>query len=305
MSKNRDFLDYLNLGNQLVQTSRLGDVRDAQTALVTLEAERLKADKLKTDAQAQEDKIREFVFGCSKWLHGLEAKFVQSKPLGALALLYGVQRHIESLGIDTSRVRSYEDKEKVHEFLELVKRIVADCEGRLDEKSIQDAATCAKFRAEENDLAILIDYEQRQLELNARKEELANLGTPGMEHNLPPLLAALMFGIGFAFLFGVYSFQESKQSVSPGYTIAGWALIILGGWGLVYKGKNQALLLKEKLDAELQGSDFEAELIVEIRKDVGEGDLDHYRMLQTKRSAFIEQILGDDDSVPKPTHGPA
>jgi hypothetical protein len=304
MPKNRDFLDYLSLGNQLVQTSRLGDVRDAQAALATLEAERLKWDKLKADAQAQENKIREFVFGSSKLLHGLEAKFAQSKPVGTLALLYGLQRHSESLGISTARVRSYEDKEKVHEFLEHVKRVVADCEGRLDAKSIQDSATCAKYRAEECEVAALIEYETKQLELKERQKELTKLGNPGMKHNLPPLLAVLMFGIGFAFLMATGAFRDANQSVDPAFPTAGVVLLLLGGWGLVYKGKNEALLLKEKLDAELQVSEAEAELITEIRKDVGEGDLDHYRNLQAERTAFVEEILGDDDPNPKATPEP-
>jgi len=304
MPKNRDFLDYLSLGNQLVQTSRLGDVRDAQAGLVALETERVKSEKRKAEAQAQEDKIREFVFGCSKYLDGLEAKFAQSKPVGTLAVLYGLQRHIASLGISTPSVRSYEDKEKVHDFLEHVKRVVADCEGRLDANSIRDAALCAKYRAEENDIALLINHEQKQLEIKAYQEELANLETPGMVHNLPPLLACLMFGIGFSLLFGVAAFKDAKQSVPPGVTVAGWVLMLLGGWGLVYKGKNQALLLKEKVDAEIKSSEFQAGLIAAIRKDVGEGDLDYYKNLRAERAAFVELIIGDDDSVPKPTHGP-
>lgn len=200
-------------------------------------------------------------------------------------------------------MRSYEDKEKIHDFLEHVKRVVADCEGRLDATSIHDAATCARYKAEERDLAILIEYEQKQLELKERQEELAKLGTPGMEHNLPPLLAALMFGIGFAFFMGAVAFRDANQSVNPGFPIAGFVMLLLGGWGLVYKGKNEALLLKEKLDAEVQGSDFEAELIADIRKDVGEGDLKHYRKLQAERATFVEQIPGDDDSVPKLKQG--
>ena len=296
MANNRDFLDYLSLGNQLVQTSRLGGVERAQAALVALHAEQVKTDQRKEDAQAQEDQIREFVFGCSKWLHGLEAKFGTSKPVGTLALLYGLQQKIESQRISTARVRSYEDKEKVHAFLEDVKRAVGDCEARLDAKGIGEAATCAKYKAEENCLTAVIEYEQKQLELKNRQEELSKLGTPGMAHYIPLPLSIPMLAIGIIMLV-VVSNPEDVHRPSPASTVAvAWVLAVLGFFGILPKGKNQAQVHKDALDAELQDVEIEAELISDLRKDLGDGDLEFYKTLQVERHAFIEKILGDGES---------
>jgi hypothetical protein len=228
MAKNRDFLDYLSLGNQLVQTSRLGGVERAQATIVALQAEQVKTEQRKEDAQVQEDKIREFVFGYSKWLHGLEAKFGKSKPVGTLALLYGLQQKTESQGISTARVRSYEDKEKIHAFLEDVKRAVTDCEARLDAKGIEEASTCAKYKTEENCLTALIEYEQKQLELKNRQEELMKLGTPGNSHFIPMPLSLPMLIIG-TIMVVIVTNPEDVHRPAPASTVAvAWVLAVLG-----------------------------------------------------------------------------
>jgi hypothetical protein len=295
MAKNRDFLDYLSLGNQLVQTSRLGGVERAQAALVALHAEQVRTDQRNEDARVQEDQIREFVFGCSKWLHGLEAKFGKSKPVGTLALLYDLQQKIEDQRISTARVRSYEDKEKVHAFLENVKRAVADCEARLDAESIEQAARCAKYKAEENCLTAVIEHEKKQVELENRQEELMKLGTPGMAHFIPAPLSLPMLLIG-AIMVVIVANPEDVHRPAPASTVAiAWLLAVLGFVGILPKGKNQAQAYKEALDADLQDAESEAELIVDIRKDFGDGDLEFYQTLLAERHAFIEKILGNGE----------
>ena len=51
MAKDRDWVDYLSLGNQLMQTSQLGAIRDAQNAMTALEAERLKSEQREAKAR--------------------------------------------------------------------------------------------------------------------------------------------------------------------------------------------------------------------------------------------------------------
>lgn len=177
MSKNRDFLDYLSLGNQLVQTSRLGDLRDAQAALVALEAERVKSEQRKADTQAQEDKLREFVFNADKLVQGLERLHADSKPSGTLATLYELYQHVEKVGINTTAVRSYEDKERVHAFLENVKRVIAQCEGKLDAAALRDVKTCLRYKAEQSNLKELLCYKARQ-QLVADREESPRTKAP-------------------------------------------------------------------------------------------------------------------------------
>jgi hypothetical protein len=65
---------------------------------------------------------------------------------------------------------------------------------------------------------------------------------------VPPLPAALLFGIAFASLMGAGALRGANQPVNPVFSIAGVVLLLLGGWALGHNGKNKALLLKEKLD---------------------------------------------------------
>jgi hypothetical protein len=296
MAKDRDWVDYLSLGNQLMQTSQLGAIRDAQTAMTVLEAERLKSEQREAKARNQEEKIREYVFGCSKLLEGLESQFAVSKPAGTLVLLHDLIRNAESLGVSTAGVRSYEDKEKVHRFLSEVKRVMSECEARLDADVRDEVRACAKYKAEDADLKKLIQYEEERLKLKEGEEELKEAGQPSPTHNIPMALAVPMFGIGLALLFGASAFVDQKMGVPPAYTVAAWTLTIIGGWGMLPKGKNEALVSKEKLDAERQRVKYQyaPSDMRSLRKKFGEGDLDFYRSLLAERTGLIQKMIGDD-----------
>jgi hypothetical protein len=198
MKNERDLLDYVSLGAELMQTARLGDIRDDVNALAQIEAHKLEAQNREHVARIQEEKIRDFVFNGKKLIDDLEREQASSNPAGTLVLLYGLKDYHEQFRINTMGVRSFEDKEKVNDYMRALKDLTAECEKSIDAITRDKIAKCLKYRAEEEDLKGLISYEEQSSKLRDLQSELEQMEPPGQIFNLPIPLSLLLLSLGLA-----------------------------------------------------------------------------------------------------------
>lgn len=316
MPKDRDLVDYLKLGNELIQTSQLGDIREAQRASAILDAARLEADQREANTRRREDNIRELVFSAAKLVEGLERLHATSNPSGTLVTMYELARHIEDLNVRPSSVRTYEDKQKVHAFLSNVSRIIAECEKRLDAEALQNVKTCVQYRAEQSDLKALLCYKARQRLVPAddaqeedRDEEDRDLDEPEMENQKPVVFRFFaIFGailIPVALLIAVAEGKLPRPVDSPILSIAlavGAAVIIfvLARYGAEKRPVEDTLQVVE--DEPNESKKEELALMMERRRvrhlesKFGAGSYDDCKEEFLKRTALVGKVMGYDDS---------
>ena len=123
MAKERDWVDYVNLGSNLVQNAQLSGL---QNKLSTIEA----AAATEQAKSEQEDQVREIVFQADTHVRELRAAMEKNRA-GILALTLFTVADLERHDINSARFRRLEDKEKLRSVLEDLKALANQCRSTL------------------------------------------------------------------------------------------------------------------------------------------------------------------------------
>lgn len=299
MPKNRDFLDYVHLGAELVQTANTIAIRDHLSALSELEAAKLTVVQRECAAQEREHKTRDFVFNAAQLIADMKVDAVASDPCRSLVLFYELRRYVEKLAITTTSVRTYEDKERTHQFLKTLKQAIADCEGRLDGQTREKAERCERFKAEQPELDELIQFEATRAQIQTLNSELEALG-PFSRPVVPMFLSAIVICIGILLFLIASARGLDPQDLTTGLCVI-LGLIVFPLGILMLRSKTplpaEALDLKDKIEAEgkllkalLDGRDIQ-EWPTSLKRKFGDGDAVVYRRLSEERNHFVSAVM--------------
>ena len=196
MAKERDWVDYANLGSNLFQNLQLSGVQDKLGAMVSAAA----SEQAKTQ---HEDRLREVVFQADTNLKGLGAHLDDEKT-GVLAVAIFTLANFELNEVTSTSFRSYEDKERLRSVLEGFRALVKECESGLSADERAEAQLCAQYM--ENPMVMAIAPPELKAQLRKAQQELSELtvaeklASSTSLKALAPLLipfAVLAFGLPF------------------------------------------------------------------------------------------------------------
>lgn len=193
MSKERDWVDYANLGSNIFQNLQLNDVQNKLGAMAAV-AQQNQA------IAASEDHFREAVFRADIALRQLRALPKENRQ-GVLALVREVLANFERYHITSEVFRVYEDKQRLQTVIEGHQAFAVECAKELSPAECEEAELCVKYRAEQEDLDAFIDIQPVQKELEQAKAQLQTV-----EKRIGPA-QTIGFTAGlmslFCFVFGV------------------------------------------------------------------------------------------------------
>jgi hypothetical protein len=137
MAKQRDWIDYANLGSNLFQNLQLSGVQDKLGAMASVAGlEQAKAE--------HEDRLRENVFEADTLLRELRAR-PDTERAGVLALATFTLATFKWNDVTSASFRSFEDKERLRAVLEGFKALVSECESKLSADERAEALLCARY----------------------------------------------------------------------------------------------------------------------------------------------------------------
>jgi hypothetical protein len=152
MQKPRDWIDYAQLGAEVIQVAQLSTISDRLDVLTRIASAQVAAQAAQQDSElrrlADEASIREFVFQGERFIRGLRQAHLTKNPRGTLVLTLGLDEQVRRYNLKTSRVTHYEDKQAVQRFLDGVAALHAECTQALTQTDLDAVATCVRYKAD-------------------------------------------------------------------------------------------------------------------------------------------------------------
>ena len=289
MKKDRDLLDYLNVGSHLLQNLQLSSLHDTVALLTGAEAQKLRTEQV-------ENGIREFVFESIQIVKKLRKDRLVSAPTGTLLTALNLDNIIRSNQITITRVRSFEDKERVQQLLDETSSLIKDAEGRMDVKTRDSVRKAAAYKAEEASLLKLIilmsEYEgiqQQRTDYEALPKKSA----------MPPLVAYILIA-GAACTAMVLLRKNPFTPDALTGVILSIVFALVGMIGLVRTRPHGSYKLKLQIEQaeESFAVSGEAHELSRLRNQFGKDkDLAGYRKLQAKRQKLVNSFLKEPQAV--------
>lgn len=173
MRKDRDWVDYANLGINYAQLSQAREIKNSLDQMRSLEAERLRQDRWDASRSEREDRLREAVFQGEDTLEGCHYH-LESRPLGVLALALELTGNFQKYGFTTASFRAFEDKDRLRKLLKGMEEVIEQSRKRLTSSEQAEAGACVRYRIEMEALRDLMAYRQKHEQLTAVKESRAH-----------------------------------------------------------------------------------------------------------------------------------
>ena len=184
MAKERTWIDYANLGSNIVQNLQLCHVNQ------TL-AEQSRLDQMERWDNEREDRLRETVFQLDNHIEGL-LRHLQAHPCPALALALEIKGIIENQNIKTGSFRAYEDKDRLKKVLKGLDEVIEKCNAILTPDQKADVERCAKYRIEMPALERFIAHKGKGAEIESEQVKLAQMKDAYKQAKIPAWFVAAM-----------------------------------------------------------------------------------------------------------------
>jgi hypothetical protein len=220
MAKERDWVDYANLGSNLLQNAQLSGVRSRLDSLASA-AEREQA------RTAQEDARREMVFQADTTLRGAR-RHAGDERQGVLAIVRFYLASFRECSLDSSCFRNFEDKERLRSVVEGFEALEGECAAALTQAELEEVDKCVAYMLEPN-IERFVSKELRQelarveTEIAAAEKQKAKLSEASSSVPVMGILfvlAWLLIMVGpVLFLIGVSG--GSEDTLSSGIWMTG------------------------------------------------------------------------------------
>lgn len=279
MAKDRDWLDYANVGSNLFQNLQLSGVQSKLGAMASAAA----SEQAKTE---YEDMLREAVFQADTNLKGLRAH-VDAEKTGVLAVATFTLANFERYNLTSASFRSFEDKERLRSVLEGFKSLVDQCSSTLSIAERTEAQMCAQYM--EDPAVIASAPSELAQQLGRARRELSELaateqrGTSASRKFLVPLVVATVGTIlGFILLVA-----GSEIGVVVWVTFA-IALVVTIAAKLMYKPDPQ---IRKQSEEATRLKSVKAEEIKALQQRVDSEVAKERIRLEKERDALMAKVL--------------
>lgn len=168
MSEKPNWTEKANVALNTIQVLQNDQLQKAMKIVGALQAEQVRLESNKQQAQERESRLRELVWnletGFAELLHN-----PGMSPCGLYILSTNLQALIRRLGVSTAAFSQFEDKDRLGKLLSRIEQSRHDCNDEMSDQQKSDTETFVRYQAEAKDLSGVIEDLQYQQE---RSEEL-------------------------------------------------------------------------------------------------------------------------------------
>lgn len=161
------WVDYANLGANIVQVGQLSRLSGMFGKLMEIEVAREKRTQL-------ENELRQFIFEVE---HGVKAlvEYIEIAPLGLYFTVSTLDRLLDDIGIQPATFQHFVDKDRARHLREAVRALAQEAKQELDSQDVDNANFHIKIVPRLGDLEELIAHQQASEELEKTQEKWERL----------------------------------------------------------------------------------------------------------------------------------
>ena len=286
MAKERDWIDYANLGSNIVQNLQLNDAQGKLGAMASLAAR-------EQAVAGMEDDRREIIFKANKNLQGLRTLSGQNRA-GVLALVRQALTDFEEFGITSAAFRTYEDKQRVSAMIEDYEALADTCAAAMSSTERTEAELCAQYSAERGFLSNYLEFRRRQEQL---KEAELQLGALEKKCGLSKAASVMGATLCVAGTFSLGMWVEADNAIGGewipelGILLVGLVLCFLGANSPNRKRAKTQKASVEKLRLDLRFPDEAFDPVSEPHEELDRKSSTELKVMQAEREALILKVL--------------
>lgn len=291
MAKERDWVDYVNLGSNLYQNFQLSGVQNNLGMIASAAAsERARAE--------QEDRLRETVFQADTNLKGLRVH-IDNERTAVLALATFTLAKFEQHDVTSASFRTFEDKERLRSVLEGFKALVKECESGLSAGEKAEAQLCARYFREQGALDLLIQRQTEKEQQDSERSKLQALRSKALLAWIPVIVGRLLVITGVTLIIVGFSAPHEPHAGQLGLGVLGlFAGMVLWVAGVNSKSFIEAKKARTSLrQLEQNASVLDANLrsLAELTNTLGATSASKLQKVQDERDALMGKVLKDGD----------
>jgi hypothetical protein len=286
MAKERDWIDYANLGSNIVQNLQLNDAQGKLGAMASLAAR-------EQAVAGMEDDRREIIFKANRNVQGLRTLSGENRA-GVLALVRQALTDFEEFGITSAAFRAYEDKQRVSAMIEEYEALADECAAALSSTERTEAELCARYLVEQSLLSRYLELRRKQEELKEAESQLGALEKKCALSKVASVMGAILCVAG---VFSLGMWVEADNAIGDewipelGILLAG---IVFCFFGANLPSRKRAKTQKatvEKLRLDLKLPDEPFDPVLESHKELETKSSSELKAMQVKREALILKVL--------------
>jgi hypothetical protein len=321
MARDRDWVDYVNLGANVAQTAQLGSINSKMRQMAALKFQKEYREQQETAEAKCEDVLRDAVFFYSEQLRDLE-EVASQNPVTAYVRASHLKGTYERMPQFTaSGFRRFEDKERLANVQRACDRLIRESAARLKPAERENCDRCITYIFERDDLLRLIADQEQKKQLAAKQAHLQRR-IEEYHYQDDPLVIKLRNFSGVCFAIGVVwgvililCFATRGADPPPLLMQPLWLLVMFPVLFLleIIVVANRPSRRKQAIEKELAREEAEINVrILELSQresalyaKFGKTDSEGYRKMLQERDDLLVQVLGDFAKVLKGTVRPA
>lgn len=293
MARERDWIDYANLGSNIFQNFQLNDVQNKLGAVASVAV----AEQRVAGA---ENNRREIVFEANTVLRGMRTLAEENKA-GVLALARESLLNFKRYGISSANFRAYEDKERVRSLIDGYEALVDECSAGLPAPQREEAESCGKYLAEQDDLKLAVELQEKREALDRARSELRLWEQKSRLQSILGWVGGLLSLAGVVWVFVSCSewiddpktSQVSQMAAGPGLGCLIVGIVLFAG-AVNSKNLKQTEIQRAKvkeLGADAALLEPPIGILPDLLKQFGSNSASELRAKRAEREALIAKVL--------------
>lgn len=280
------WVDYANLGANILQVGQLSGVRQRLNELARIETDRERRIQL-------ENELRQFIFEIEEGIERL-AEYIQKAPLGVYLTVFFLEKLFDEVGVEPATFQQFADKDRVKQVRSTSSSIKEEVAERLSEEEIGEVHFRLKLFAHFPFLDFLISHLKASRELPEAEEKWKELAA---EKHKGRYSFGWVLVIGLLLLAGTCS--SSDLSV---FQCLGGMAVLVGLIGILIvqpEGLRELKQEKEKLQKRILLPEKLQELYEVFGEDL---TISQYEEIEEETKAYVSQVTEKDkdgNSLPK------
>ncbi|MBU0572448.1 hypothetical protein KKH23_03855 [Patescibacteria group bacterium] len=281
-----NWVDYANLGANIVQAGQLAGVRDRLSELARIETNRERRIQL-------ENELRQFIFEIEEGIERLTG-YLQEAPLGVYITAHILENIFDEVGVEPATFQQFTDKDRVKQVRAANSLITENAANELSEKEVEKVRFHLKLSDRFSDLDLLISHLKASQKLPDMKKKLEKLSD---EKNRGVKYWVLLIIGGF--LVPLFALDYLGPNV-----LCWIGLIeVIGFAGLLYSSSSEEYRKVKNEGEELRKKILSSEKLHVLYEVFGEGlTISQYEEIEKETRDYIGQATEKDkdgNSLPK------
>ena len=288
------WVDYANLGANIIQVGQLSGVRQRLNELARIETDREERIQL-------ENELRQFIFEIEGGIEHL-TEYLQKAPLGVYITIFLLEELFDEVGVEPATFQQFADKDRVKKVRSASSSIMEEAANELSGEEVKEVSFRLKLFARFSDIDLLVSHLKASQELPEIEKRWKELSAETYKNRYPFVWALI---IGILLLAGsCISSANGFMHLSSANGLlffGGEVAVILGIIGLLATGARLGELTQEK--EKLRKKILSSEKLQELYEVFGEDlTISQYERIEEETRAYVTQATEmdkDGNSLPK------